>query len=442
MAQTPQVTISEQAPNQLRIDLGSDTFDGASSAQATGLSYENAGSPATSNFATVDISQPDNISTLQASLPGSAVTLGQISDAAGGLDNVAVSAGFIVVAGLDTSHASAGNGNISLTAVGTLTVNPNATLTSGTGTLSLSAGVNADGTGSGAGGPVTVQDSVFTDPNVGNGVFVPDPAKPPWTYAGTAGVSGIGSGFTHLNPGPPDGGQVAYLQEQGSISQEINFAAGSYSLSLLAAQRANDASIQTIQLKVDGIPVGAPVQPSGTSYLSCTENFWVPAGDHTITLAGVDPNGGDNTAFIASVSISNISGTLTLASGSTALSENTGTNAISLRGDDFSIDTSSNPAFVGASPMVGGAPRATLATAHGTDAVAVDAQGNLYVASLNAVQIFAPGSSATTATITGLNNPDGLALDKYGDLFVADSGDHVVDVFVQAGSALFSRSPG
>ena len=87
---TPQVTISEQTPNQLRIDLGSDTFNGASTAQATGLSYENAGSPATSTFATVDISQPDNISTLQASLPGTTVTLGPISDAAGGLDNVAV----------------------------------------------------------------------------------------------------------------------------------------------------------------------------------------------------------------------------------------------------------------------------------------------------------------------------------------------------------------
>ena len=47
--------------------------------QATGLSYENAGSPATSNFATVDISQTDNIATLQASLPGTTVTLGPIS---------------------------------------------------------------------------------------------------------------------------------------------------------------------------------------------------------------------------------------------------------------------------------------------------------------------------------------------------------------------------
>ncbi len=126
---TPQVTISEPAPNQLRIDLGSSTFDGSSTVQATGLSYENAGSPATSHSATVDISQTYTIATLQAALPGDALTLGPITDAVGGLANVTVSAGSIVVAGLDTSNSEAGN--VDLKAAGTLTVAPNAMLNTG-----------------------------------------------------------------------------------------------------------------------------------------------------------------------------------------------------------------------------------------------------------------------------------------------------------------------
>src|SRR5262249_6868820 len=160
-----------------------------------------------------------------------------------------------------------------------------------------------------------------------------EPTNTPWTYAGSAGVSGNKSGFTGRNDDAPVGDQVAYLQEQGSVSQVINFAAGSYSLAFLAAQRVGDAGVQTIQLEVDGLPVGAPVQPSGPSYLSSTVNFWVSAGNHTITLAGLSPNGDDNTAFIDAVSITNTSGILSLASGSAAVSANIGANAISLRAD-------------------------------------------------------------------------------------------------------------
>jgi hypothetical protein len=260
---TPAVATFEPTPNLLRIDLGSKTFDGSSTSTATGLTYENAGSPATSHFATVDPSQPNNIATLQAALPGATVTLGPIADAAGGLGNVEVNAGFIVVTGLDTSQTAPGGSNVDLTAVGTLTVDQNSTLNTGTGTLTLAAGVNADATGSGAGGPVTVQDSVFTDPNVGNGVFVRNPPATPWTYTGSAGVSGNHSGFTGNNPNAPDGDQVAFLQQQSSMSQVINFAAGSYALSVLAAQRLGDPGVQTIQFQVDGMPVGAPVQPTG-----------------------------------------------------------------------------------------------------------------------------------------------------------------------------------
>src|SRR5262245_61567318 len=89
-----------------------------------GLTYENAGSPGTSHFATLDISPANNITALQATLFGDALTLGVIVNATGGLGNVAARAAAITVTGLDTSHASAGNGNVDLRAAGALTVAP------------------------------------------------------------------------------------------------------------------------------------------------------------------------------------------------------------------------------------------------------------------------------------------------------------------------------
>jgi hypothetical protein len=117
---TPAVTVSETTPGQLRIDLGANTFDATSTAQATGLTYQN-GAPGASHFATVDISQANDIATLQAALDGDGLTLGVNVNASGGLGSVAASAAAITVAGLDTAHAGAG-GNVDLKAAGALTV--------------------------------------------------------------------------------------------------------------------------------------------------------------------------------------------------------------------------------------------------------------------------------------------------------------------------------
>src|SRR5262249_33549046 len=142
---TPAVTLSEPAPGQLRIDLGTGhTFDASSTAQAAGLTYENAGSPGTSHVATLDIGRANNIPTFKATLSGDALTLGVIANASGGLGNVAASAGTITVTGLDTSHAGAG-GEVDLKAAGALTVAEGALLATGAGPLALAAGGNAHG---------------------------------------------------------------------------------------------------------------------------------------------------------------------------------------------------------------------------------------------------------------------------------------------------------
>ena len=70
-----------------------------STISATGLTYQNAGSPTTSQCATIDISLTNNVSSLAATLPGDGLTLGPIRDLQGGMGSIAASAATIDVRG-------------------------------------------------------------------------------------------------------------------------------------------------------------------------------------------------------------------------------------------------------------------------------------------------------------------------------------------------------
>ena len=70
---TPAIVISEPSANisLLKIDLGAGySFDSTSTTSAMGLTYQNPGSPTTSQYATIDISEANNVSSLVATLPG------------------------------------------------------------------------------------------------------------------------------------------------------------------------------------------------------------------------------------------------------------------------------------------------------------------------------------------------------------------------------------
>jgi type VI protein secretion system component Hcp len=150
----------------------------------------------------------------------------------------------------------------------------------------------------------TVQDNGFEQPDVsqGPGSFLYNPTGTPWTFTGTSGVVANGSAFGNVNA--PEGTQAAFLQQQGSISQTVNLAAGTYFLSFWAAQRPGNS--QTFQVHVDGVVVGT-FTPAGTSYsLYATDSFTVTAGQHTIAFVGINPSGGDNTAFLDLVAVNGI----------------------------------------------------------------------------------------------------------------------------------------
>ena len=83
----PTITISEPSPgaNVLKIDVGQgNVFDPSSDAPEPGLTYEN-GQPTNSEYALADISQPGNVTGLQANLPGDTLVIGPIYDAVGGI---------------------------------------------------------------------------------------------------------------------------------------------------------------------------------------------------------------------------------------------------------------------------------------------------------------------------------------------------------------------
>ena len=92
----------------------------------------------------------------------------------------------------------------------------------------------------------------FELPNLAGGYQYAPPGAT-WVFTGDAGISGNGTPFTSGNPPAPEGVQVAFLQRSGQAAQTANIVAGTYTLSLQAAQRGNyQLGTQIVRLQVDG----------------------------------------------------------------------------------------------------------------------------------------------------------------------------------------------
>ncbi|MDB5294678.1 MAG: conserved repeat domain protein, partial [Phycisphaerales bacterium] len=145
-------------------------------------------------------------------------------------------------------------------------------------------------------------DGGFEQPALPAGNFQYNAGGSPWTFLAGAGVTANASGFTQLNSAAPQGAQAAFIQIDGSVSQAVaGMAAGRYVVTLQAAQRSfggGNVNAQTIDVRVDGASVGS-FTPAGADYESdATAAFDLPAGDHTVSIVGLNPLGGDNTAFV------------------------------------------------------------------------------------------------------------------------------------------------
>ena len=124
-----------------------------------------------------------------------------------------------------------------------------------------------------------------------------------WTFNNHAGVQANGSAWGA--PTAPEGGtQTGFLQGPGSVTQSVDFAAGTYYISFLAAQRTGTGGPQTVAVYIDSTLVGTFSSiPSSFTPLT-TNSFTLTAGAHTVMIEGTTST--DNTAFIDDVTITEL----------------------------------------------------------------------------------------------------------------------------------------
>jgi hypothetical protein len=149
----------------------------------------------------------------------------------------------------------------------------------------------------------------FEVPSVGYSAFQYNPTGGSWNFASGSGVTGNGSGFTGGLNLAPEGSQGAFLQGGNTsiISQAVaGFQANrTYIVTFAAAQRTNccNAGGQDFQVYLDNTLIGTFHPASGTYAYYGTPTFTTTAGTHTLKFVGLNPLGGDHTAFIDNVRV-------------------------------------------------------------------------------------------------------------------------------------------
>jgi len=152
--------------------------------------------------------------------------------------------------------------------------------------------------------PAALVNGSFEAPSLRAGGYQYNPTRAGWAFAGNSGIQSNGSAWGAANA--PDGTQTAFLQgynggAAGSLSQSVNAAASTYTLTFQAARRYGQ--VQPLRFSVDGVQVGSLLTAASSSFASMTTGaFTLSAGMHTLTLAATD-NSGDNSALVDRVSL-------------------------------------------------------------------------------------------------------------------------------------------
>lgn len=160
----------------------------------------------------------------------------------------------------------------------------------------------------------TIINSSFETPDVTNGNVLPGvswrPAGTTWVFDGGNNTQGLMKyGCAYAPPLMPDGKQCAGIQDGGYIYQDIEFAAGTYVLSLSAAQRTGNADGNLpVVVSVDGTTISTLTSTTTASFTTLkTTSFTVTAGTHRVKLL----TSGSGTIFIDNIIIASPSAYLT-----------------------------------------------------------------------------------------------------------------------------------
>jgi V8-like Glu-specific endopeptidase len=128
----------------------------------------------------------------------------------------------------------------------------------------------------------------------------------PWTFTTTTGIAANGSAFTATTGPAPDGSQVFFVQETGSMATPLTIDAtdNRWEVRAQVAERATSQhnGDQTVSVRIDGVQVGLlkPATAGSTKFgWVSTGLFSMTAGAHTLSLVGL--NTGDSTLFLDDV---------------------------------------------------------------------------------------------------------------------------------------------
>ncbi len=152
--------------------------------------------------------------------------------------------------------------------------------------------------------PVEILDGDGHTSNLAPGTYAYAPSAL-WAFSGSAGVATNNAGFTADGGGQSDTGYQVFLQGNGTATQKIKRVKGGGAHTVLtfsARQRAGNA--QSFGVYVDGALVNT-VTPASSDYEAHQIDLGVLSkGPHLLSLRGLDPRGGDNSAMITDVSVS------------------------------------------------------------------------------------------------------------------------------------------
>ena len=158
-------------------------------------------------------------------------------------------------------------------------------------------------------GTILVVNQYITDGNFNSPVFQPKtyqyrPSNTPWIFNTGSGISTGNSDFTRGSAVAANS-QVAFIQGGAALGQWLYLSPGKYSISFLATQRTNiQTNYQKIGVYFDGAFLEDVAPPVGTFGTYTTASFTVTtAGVQGILFKGENPLGGDDTAFITTISV-------------------------------------------------------------------------------------------------------------------------------------------
>ena len=141
--------------------------------------------------------------------------------------------------------------------------------------------------------------SVAAAPNL----FSYGPAGSGWTWGGPGGICRNGGSFQVGDLPTPNGAQFAFLQHQGTVSQQFTVAtAGSYVVAIRAAQR--NGSAMPLAMTIDGASIGTFTPANDRTWHGfLTSSITLAAGTHTLAFSATAPGGADMTILFDEVRI-------------------------------------------------------------------------------------------------------------------------------------------